>query len=184
MQDLLVRPSASRSRRDHLCKISVSGPLQQDAIPLVQKLFVGFSCIRILYRRCTTSYLYKNPFRITKALLLLYHAFPEIRKPNCTSIPRNGSARSPRGVVLGNLKKQLYQHAALWARTISAEGCASKSENATLPAFRALDTRDLRRRFHLDIKKHDFTSIPGDQHLPSPRKVALRKRARYARAPC
>ena len=55
-------------------------------------------------------------------------------------------ARSPRRVAFGNSKTKLYQHSVRWTRTISAEGCIWKSENATLPAF-AMDTHDLRRGF-------------------------------------
>ena len=52
----------------------------------------------------------------------------------------------------------------------NALGAAPQStENATWPAFRALDTHDLRRGL-----KRNFTSIPGDQHARSPQKVALR----------
>ena len=48
-----------------------------------------------------------------------------------------------------------------------------KSDIATLPAFRAMDTHDLRRRLHFEIKKHNFTCIPRTRHALSPQKVAL-----------
>ena len=59
----------------------------------------------------------------------------EIRKRNFTSIPCDRHAQSPHKVALGNQKMQLYQHSVRWTRTIFAEGCAWKSESATLPAF-------------------------------------------------
>ena len=59
-------------------------------------------------------------------------------------------------------------------RTISAEGCTSKSEIAISPAFRALDTHDLRRGLHFEIQKRNFTCIPRTRHARSPQKVALR----------
>ena len=75
----------------------------------------------------------------------------EIRNRNFTSISRDGHARSPQRVALRNPKSQFHLHSAHLTRTISAEGCASKSEIAISPAFRALDTHDLRRglQFHL-----------------------------------
>ena len=116
MQDISVMMSASGSCRttcarslyaDLLCKISLSGCLQQDPVgplvPPVQDL----------------------SFRIRRLPSRLH-------KRNFTSVP------SPQRVTLGNQKLQLYQHFARWMHTISAEGCTSKSEITTLPAFRAL----------------------------------------------
>ena len=77
----------------------------------------------------------------------------EIRNRNFTSISRDGHARSPQRVALRNPKSQFHLHSAHLTRTISAEGCASKSEIAISPAFRALDTRVALRnpksQFHL-----------------------------------
>ena len=98
----------------------------------------------------------------------------EIRNRNFTSISRDGHTRSPQKVALRNQKSQLYQHFARWTHTISAEGCTSKSEIATFPAFRAMDTHDLRRRLHFEIRNRNFTSISRDGHTRSPQKVALR----------
>ena len=69
----------------------------------------------------------------------------EIRNRNFNSISGDGHARSPQKVKLRNQTWQLYLHSVRSTCTISAEVCASKSENATAPAFRALDTRDLRK---------------------------------------
>ena len=98
----------------------------------------------------------------------------EIRNRNFTSISSDGHAGSPQRVALRNQKSQLYQHFARWTRTISAEGHTWKSEIATLPAFRAMDTHDLRRRLHFETKKRNFTCIPRTRHARSPQKVALR----------
>ena len=84
----------------------------------------------------------------------------EIRNRNFTSIARDGHAWSPQKVARRNQKSQLYQHFAHSTRTISAESCTSKSEIATLPAFGALDTQDLRRELHFEIRNRNFTSIP------------------------
>ena len=50
-----------------------------------------------------------------------------------------------------------------------------KSEIATLPAFRAMDTHDLRRGPHFEIRNRNFTCIPRTRHARSPQRVALRK---------
>ena len=124
----------------HLCKISVCGSLVQD-----------------LSVRISTA-----AFRATGTHGLRKGLHFQIRRRNFTSLSRDGLTRSPQRVALRNQKAQIYQHFARWTRTIfaegctsksenailvrstrtiSAEGCTSKSENATLPAFRALDTR-------------------------------------------
>ena len=69
----------------------------------------------------------------------------EIKKRNFTCILRTRHARSPQKVALRNPKTQFHLHSAHSTRTISAEGCTSKPKNAISPAFRALDTHDLRR---------------------------------------
>ena len=98
----------------------------------------------------------------------------EIRNRNFTSISRDGHARSPQRVALRNPKSQFHLHSAHLTRTISAEGCTSKSEIAISPAFRALDTHDLRRGLHFEIQKRNFTCIPRTRHARSPQTVALR----------
>ena len=98
----------------------------------------------------------------------------EIRNRNFTSISRDGHTRSPQRVALRNPKSQFHLHSAHLTRTISAEGCASKSEIAISPAFRALDTHDLRRGLHFEIQKRNFTCIPRTRHARSPQRVALR----------
>ena len=51
-----------------------------------------------------------------------------------------------------------------------------KSEVATLPAFRAMDTHDLRRGLHFEIRNRNFTCIPRTWHARSPQRVAIRNR--------
>ena len=98
----------------------------------------------------------------------------EIRNRNFTSISRDGHARSPQRVALRNPKSQFHLHSAHSTRTISAEGCTSKSKkrnftciprtrharpqrvalrnqkNGISPAFRALDTHDLAEGSHFE----------------------------------
>ena len=78
------------------------------------------------------------------------------RNRNFTSISRDGHALSPQRVALRNRKSQFHLHSAHLTRTISAEGCTSKPKKAISPAFRALDTHDLRRGLHFEIKKTQF----------------------------
>ena len=54
------------------------------------------------------------------------------------------------------------------------EDSLSDCTNATLPAFRAMHTHDLRRGLHFEINNHNFTSISRDGHARSPQRVALR----------
>ena len=68
-----------------------------------------------------------------------------------------------------------------FTRTISAEGCTSKSENATLmPAFRALDTHDPRKGFIFRNHASEVLRLPRNQEPRSyemlhwPRKIILK----------
>ena len=143
MQDLSVRMSASGSCRtscaqslpaDLLCK--VSGCLHQDSLgPLVQD-------------PCMKSEIATSPaFRALDTHDLRRRLHFETQKRNFTCIPRTRHARSPQRVALRNQKTQFHLHSAHSTRTISAEGCTSKSKTAISPAFRALDTHDLPRGF-------------------------------------
>ena len=60
-------------------------------------------------------------------------------------ISRTRHARSPQRVARAPDKSRSRLHFAHSTRTISAEGCARSRRVALSPAFRALDTRDLRR---------------------------------------
>ena len=88
-----------------------------------------------------------------------------IRNRNFTSISSDGHARSPQRFALRNQKSQLYQHFARWTHTISAEGCISKRKNAISPAFRALDTHDLRRGFTFRNHASEVLRLPRN-HEP------------------
>ena len=99
----------------------------------------------------------------------------EIRNRNFTYIPHTRHARSPQRVALRNQKAQFHLHSAYLTRTISAEGCTSKSEIVISPAFHALGTRDLRKGLHFEIKKRNFTCIPRTRHIPSPQKIHISK---------
>ena len=124
----LSRTTCARSLHQDLpCKISLSGSLHQGL--------------------CRTT-CRRPPSRLNLRRGLHF----EIRNRNFTSISRDGHTRSPQRVALRNQKSQLHQHFVRWTRTISAEGCISNSEIATLSAFLAMDTHDLRRRLHFETK--------------------------------
>ena len=99
----------------------------------------------------------------------------EIRNRNFTCIPCDRHARSPQRAALRNQKTQLYLHVARWTPMISAEGCTSKSEIATSPAFRAIDTHDLRKGLRFEIGKRNFICIPRARHARSLQKVHISK---------
>ena len=89
----------------------------------------------------------------------------EIQNRNFTCIPRTRHARSPQRVALRNPKTQFHLHSTHSTRTISAEGCTSKSKNAISPAFRALDTHDLRRGFTFRNRASEVLRLPRN-HEP------------------
>ena len=81
-------------------------------------------------------------------------------------------------------------HFAYLTRTISAEGCAGKEQIALSPAFRALDARDLRRRFRAHIALSPAFHALGARDLRrglrarrTNRTLACISRARDARSP-
>ena len=164
MQDLSVRISASGSCRtscarslyvDLLCKISLSRSLHQDPVvgPLVQDL-------------CMKSEIATSPaFRALDAHDLRRGLHLAIRNRNFICIPRTRHARSPQKVPLRTPKTQFHLHSAHSTRTISAEGCTSKSKNAISPAFRALDTHDLRRGFTFRNHASEVLCLPRN-HEP------------------
>ena len=57
-------------------------------------------------------------------------------------------------------------------RTISAEGCARMGQIALSPAFRALDTRDLRRGLRAHGTNRALACISRTRHTRSPQRVA------------
>ena len=66
-------------------------------------------------------------------------------------ISRTRHARSPQRVARGPDKSHSRLHFAHSTRAISAEGCARTGQIALSPAFRALDTHDLRRGLHFRL---------------------------------
>ena len=150
------RTSCARSLYvDLLCKISLSGSLHQDPVvgPLVQDL-------------CMKSEIATLPaFCAMDTLDLRRGLHFAIRNRNFTCIPRTRHARSPQRVALRNPKSQFHLHSAHSTRTISAEGCTSKSKNAISPAFRALDTHDLRRGFTFRNRASEVLRLPRN-HEP------------------
>ena len=93
----------------------------------------------------------------------MYGGFLLVEEP----LPHYKSAASLVSRIPGDQKTQLYQHSPQWIRTISARGGAGKSEKATLPAFGAMGTHDLRRGLRFEIRKRNFTGIPCTRHARS-----------------
>ena len=122
---------------DLLRKTSLSGCLQQDPVgPLVQDLCTStrISCARSQALCRTTCR--RPPSRL--------------RKRNFTSTARDGHAPSPQRVIHWKSEIATLPAFRVMEHTISAEGCTSKSEIATV------------------------TSISRDGHARSPQRVALR----------
>ena len=63
-------------------------------------------------------------------------------------------------------------HFAHSTRTISAEGCARVGQNALSPAFRALDTHDLRRGLRAHGKNRTLACISRTRRARCPQRVA------------
>ena len=80
-------------------------------------------------------------------------------------------ARSPQRVAPDKTKSHSRLHFAHPTRTISAEGC-SGPEIALSPAFRALDTHDLRRGLRRTKSNRSLACISRPRHARSPQRVA------------
>ena len=96
-------------------------------------------------------------------------------KRNLTCISCPPHARSPQRVALDQSKTQSHLHFAPSTRTISAEGCARPIQNAISPAFRALDTHELRTGLHATNPKRNLTCTLRPRHARSPQRVAREK---------
>ena len=108
----------------------------------------------------------------------------ELRRTNpnrsLTCISRTRHARSPQRVARDRDKSHSRLHFAHSTRTISAEGCDGQRQIALSPAFRALDTHDLRRglsrtgtnRTLACISRHDLRRgsrfVAVRRHCPRP----------------
>ena len=88
----------------------------------------------------------------------------------CISRPRH--ARSPQRVARAAGKSHSRLRFAHSTRTISAEGCAGSRQIALSPAFRALDTHDLRRGLRADRTNRTLACISRTRHARSPQRVA------------
>ena len=80
--------------------------------------------------------------------------------------------RSPQRVARTPDKSHFRLHFAHSTRTISAEGCARTGQIAFSPAFRALNTHDLRRRLRTHQTDRILACISRTRHIRSPQKVA------------
>ena len=87
-------------------------------------------------------------------------------------ISRTRHARSPQRVARSFHTSRSRLHFAPSTRTISAEGCAVISQIALSPAFRALDTHDLRRGLRGNFTNRALACISRTRHVRSPQRVA------------
>ena len=87
-------------------------------------------------------------------------------------ISRTRHARSPQRVARAWDKSHSRLHFAHSTRTISAEGCARMGQIALSPAFRALDTHDLRRGLRAHGTNRTLACISHTRHARSPQRVA------------
>ena len=96
-------------------------------------------------------------------------------------ISRTRRARSPQRVARAWDKSHSRLHFAHSTRTISAEGCTVISQIALSPAFRALDTRDLRRGLRGHGTNRALACISRTRHARSPQKVARAQAKSHSR---
>ena len=87
-------------------------------------------------------------------------------------ISRAPHARSPQRVARAPDKSHSRLHFAHSTRTISAEGCVRMGQIALSPAFRALDTHDLRRGLRAHGSNRTLACISHTRHARSPQRVA------------
>ena len=95
---------------------------------------------------------------------------PANRTLACVSRTRH--ARSPQRVARGPDTSHSRLHFAHSTRAISAEGCAGSRQIALSPAFRALDTHDLRRGLRGQPANRTLACISRTRHAQSPQRVA------------
>ena len=97
-------------------------------------------------------------------------AQPANRTLACISRARH--ARSPQRVARAAGKSHSRLHFAHSTRAISAEGCARTGQIALSPAFRALDTHDLRRGLRAQPANRTLACISRARQARSPQRVA------------
>ena len=93
-------------------------------------------------------------------------------KRTLACISRTRHARSPQRVAPDKTKSRSRLHFAPATRTISAEGCPRLGQNALSPAFRALDTHDLRRGLRRTGSNRTLACISRPRHARSGQRVA------------
>ena len=86
-------------------------------------------------------------------------------------ISRARRARSPQRVARVHTPSRSRLHFAHATRAISAEGCARSRQIALSPAFRALDTHDLRRGLRADPAHRTLACILRNRRARSPQRV-------------
>ena len=94
------------------------------------------------------------------------------KSPVLACISHARHARSPQRVARAPDKSHSRLHFAHSTRTISAEGCSRMGQIALSPAFRALDTHDLRRGLRAHGTNRTLACISRTRHARSPQRVA------------
>ena len=118
------------------------------------------------YSSCTT----KSPvlsfqlYRLLRVLKLYYQV-------TSSHLP---APQIPRVLKLYCKVASARLHFARSTRTISAEGCVGTGQIALSPAFRALDTHDLRRGLRAHGTNRTLACISQTRHARSPQRVFVR----------
>ena len=94
-----------------------------------------------------------------------------LQSRQCSPAFRARHARSPQRVARAPDKSHSRLHVPHSTRTISAEGCARMGQIALSPAFRALDTHDLRRGLRAHGTNRTLACISHTRHARSPQRV-------------
>ena len=166
LRDTLVRHSSGTLLRDTLVGLSSSSPdTPRTKVVLQGRQFSPSSSTHSsAYSSCTT----KSPvlsFQLHRLLrvLKLYYQVTSSHLP---------APQIPRILKLYYKVASARLHFARSTRTISAEGCAGTGQIALSPAFRALDTHDLRRGLRAHGTKRTLACISRTGHARSPQRVA------------
>ena len=98
------------------------------------------------------------------------------KSPVLACMLRARHARSLQRVARAPDKSPSRLHFARSTRTISAEGCAGTGQIALSPAFRTLDTHDLRRELRAHGTNRPLACVSRARHARSPQKVPQNER--------
>ena len=104
---------------------------------------------------------------------------PTDRTLACVSCTRH--ARSPQRVAGAQDKSHSCLHFTYSTRTISAQSCAHMGHIALSPAFRALNTHDLRRGLPAHVTHRTLACISRTRHARSPQRVAHAQNPSHSR---